>query len=106
MAKVFAFVCFVVPEKEKDAGSKAFGLSSLCLRPISHLIASILHTIVIFLCQKKPKFAILFLADKKRKYKMYKYFLLERSGCKENIRPFGGMFGEKGPREGCFEGTV
>lgn len=52
MAKVFAFVCSVFLEKEKDAGSKTFWLNSLCLCPIGRLIASILHTIVIFMSKE------------------------------------------------------
>lgn len=96
---------FCFPRKEKDAGSKTFGLSSLCLCPIGRLIASVLHTVVIFMSKKKKKAKIcntIFSKQKELSIKCINIFdlnILGGSECKKNIYPFSGMFGEKNPRK-------
>lgn len=54
--------------------SKTFWLNSLCLCPIGRLIASILHTIVIFMSKEAKICNTIFSRQKRTQYKMCKYF--------------------------------
>lgn len=105
----FRLFCF--PREGKGCGNlkRSGWIASACVPSAASLQA--FCTRLWFLCQKKPKFAILFLADKKRtQYKMCKYFWLEHFGWLwvqgEHLSLQWDVC-RKGPQEeGCFEGTV